>query len=59
MLFALKAYPGRDQVRLTIADGQKTTELELPEVTTGYCAELQRRLADLVGEGGVVVEGGD
>jgi DNA polymerase-3 subunit alpha len=53
---ALKEFPGRDQVRLQVTHESRVTHLRLPDLTTGYCAQLGERLVELVGEEGVVVE---
>ena len=50
----LRDYPGKDEVKLEIVNGEKTTVLRLPK--TGYCPELQQRLAGLVGENAVQAE---
>jgi hypothetical protein len=47
----LLEYPGRDRVRLDIAAGGHRTRVEMPLVTTGYCPELEQRLAALIGQG--------
>jgi DNA polymerase-3 subunit alpha len=52
----LTEFPGNDEVRLAIEGGSGITELEMPHLTTRYCPELQERLAQLVGEDGVVAE---
>ncbi|HJX12654.1 MAG TPA: DNA polymerase III subunit alpha, partial [Dehalococcoidales bacterium] len=54
---ALRIYPGRDEVQLNVVNGGEAIPLKLP-ITTGYCPELQQRLAELVGEGGFRVEPG-
>jgi DNA polymerase-3 subunit alpha len=54
----LKEFPGRDQVRLQVTYESRVTHLSLPDLSTGYCAELGERLAELVGEEGVRVEHG-
>ncbi|MBI4340642.1 MAG: hypothetical protein HY680_11935, partial [Chloroflexi bacterium] len=47
----LLEYPGPDKVHLDIAWSGRRTRLEMPLVSTSYCAELAERLAALVGEG--------
>ena len=47
----LKDYPGQDKVSLTVASGDETTNLEIPEITINYCPELARELSNILGEG--------
>ncbi len=54
VMTVLKDYPGKDEAKLEIVNGEKTTHLRLPK--TGYCPELHQRLAQLVGEAWVGVE---
>jgi len=54
LVTVLKDYPGRDEVKLRIINGEKVTPLRLP--STSYCPELHQHLARLVGEGGLRVE---
>ena len=54
VMTVLKDYPGKDEAKLEIVNGERTTHLRLPK--TGYCPELHQRLAGLVGEAGVGVE---
>jgi DNA polymerase-3 subunit alpha len=54
VMTVLKDYPGKDEAKLEIVNGERTTHLRLPK--TGYCPELHQRLAQLVGEGEVRVE---
>ena len=53
---ALRDYPGSDEVRLRVTKDDEVIKLGLPHLTTGYCPELHRRLAALVGEDQLVVE---
>jgi DNA polymerase-3 subunit alpha len=53
---ALKTFPGRDEVRLNVVNGGAAIPLRLPSIQTGYCPELNQRLAELVGEDGFRVE---
>jgi DNA polymerase-3 subunit alpha len=53
---ALRVYPGHDEVRLNILNGGDAIPLRLPNIATGYCAELQQQLLELVGEDGLQVE---
>jgi DNA polymerase-3 subunit alpha len=52
----LKTYPGRDEVRLNVVNGGTAIPLKIPSLQTGYCSELQKRLVELVGEAGLMVE---
>jgi len=53
---ALRDYPGEDEVCLSVTGGDEIVNLELPDVTAGYCPELHQRLAAIVGEGNLAVE---
>jgi len=53
---AIRDYPGGDDVRLRVMQGDEVTNLKLPEMTTGYCPELHQRLADIVGEQALELE---
>ncbi len=55
---ALKAFPGRDKVKLNIVNGGEAIPLRLPNIQSGYCPELKERLVELVGEDGFRVEPG-
>jgi hypothetical protein len=50
LISLLRDFPGRDEVKLIINNGEKATNLRLHHVTTGYCPELHERLVELVGE---------
>ena len=52
----LGRYKGGDTVRLAIIESDGVVNLELPELTTGYCPELHQQLENLVGEDGVEVD---
>ena len=56
VLAALKVFPGRDSVQLNVLNGGAAIPLDLPGVRTGLCPELERQLAELVGEDGLKVE---
>jgi len=51
----LKDYPGGDEVSLRVTCGDEVIDLKLPEMTTGYCPQLHKRLAAIVGEEALVV----
>ena len=57
LLDIIKCYPGQDEVLLAIDTGDGQVNLEMPGVTTGYCRDLHRQLAGLVGEEGITVRG--
>ena len=49
----LLEYPGEDKVHIDIIARGKRVRLDLPNVSTGYCANLEERLDDLLGAGSV------
>ena len=49
-------YSGTSGVGLEISSGRKRVIMDLPNITTGYCAELHERLEWLLGKGSVRVE---
>jgi DNA polymerase-3 subunit alpha len=50
----LEKFPGEDEVNLAIVSTGKITKMEVPD-PTGYCSELHRQLAGLVGEDNLIV----
>jgi DNA polymerase-3 subunit alpha len=56
LLDTLRDFPGQDEVRLRVTNGTKIINLKVSNIRIGYCAELQQRLVELVGEGGFKVE---
>ncbi len=47
----LKDFPGQDEVKLCITNGEKVSNLKLPDIMhTNYCPELHQRLIAVVGE---------
>jgi DNA polymerase-3 subunit alpha len=56
VVYAIKEFPGRDEVSLRIVNDGKTVNLKLPHIYTGYCPELHKQLAGLVGENGLRVD---
>jgi DNA polymerase-3 subunit alpha len=52
----LKEFPGEDEVTLRISSEDNVDTLRFPNLTTGYCPELNNRLVELVGEAGLRVE---
>ncbi len=55
IIAALRDYPGEDEVSLNVANEKKVFKLRLPGVRISYCPGLHQRLAELVGEEGVVL----
>ena len=51
----LKSYPGGDRFTIVIEDDRHAYNLEFPNDTTAHCADLERDLVTLVGEGNVRV----
>ena len=47
---------GQDEVGLRVTNEEKVTKLKLPNIYTNYCPELDQRLVELLGEGGLRVE---
>ena len=60
LLYKLKGtldeFPGQDEVRLLIDNGEKTTNLKLFNTSINHCPELRQRLVELVGEDGLKLE---
>jgi len=52
----LRVFPGEDEVKLCIVNGDKVVNLKLSNIYTDYCPELRQRLVELVGEGGLRME---
>jgi len=52
----LRSYPGHDEVKLKVANGNKITHLRLFDIHADYCSELHERLVEVVGEGGLKLE---
>jgi DNA polymerase-3 subunit alpha len=55
----LKVFPGDDEVKLCIVNGDKVVNLKLPNIYTNYCPELHQRLVELVGKEGLKMEPND
>jgi DNA polymerase-3 subunit alpha len=53
---ALRDFPGRDEVNLSIVRGNEVVLLKLPDGHTDYCPQLRERLVELVGEEGLRLE---
>ena len=56
VLGLLRSCPGRDRFALLVFEKNAFFQIEFPNDTTGYSSELQRRLADLVGEENLQIE---
>jgi len=52
----LKEFPGQDEVKLCVTNGEKIINLRMSNIYTNHCPELYQRLVELVGEGGLRVE---
>jgi DNA polymerase-3 subunit alpha len=52
----LRSYPGKDHFRVLVFERGKPFTFEFPNDSTGYCAELMRKLQNLVGEENVQVQ---
>jgi len=52
----LRQYPGQDEVRLSVVNGEEVTRLEIPDMTTGYTEELHQQLSSILGEGSLTVQ---
>jgi len=52
----IRRHPGEDEICLVIDTGDGLVKLQMPHITTGYCPDLHQRLANLAGEGMVLVE---
>ncbi len=56
VLETIQGYPGEDEVSLAIATNEGIVNLEMPAITANCCPELQHQLAELIGEGRLIVE---
>ena len=52
----LLEYPGTDRVFLDVSTNGKQVHMELPQITTGYCPELQRGVEALLGSGSLKMD---
>jgi len=52
----LRSYPGHDEVKLKVANGNKVTHLRLFEIHADYCPKLHERLVEVVGAWGLKLE---
>ena len=47
----LLEYPGTDRVHVEITSKGRPVRLEMPLITTGFCPDLEERMASLIGPG--------
>jgi len=52
----LKEFPGQDEVKLCVTNGDKIINLRMSNIYTNHCPELHQRLVELVGEEGLRLE---
>ena len=52
----LRSYPGHDEVKLKVANGNKVTHLRLFDIHADYCPKLHERLVEVVGAWGLKLE---
>ncbi len=52
----LKDFPGQDEVKLSVSNGEKVVNLKLFSIYTNYCPKLHQQLVEVVGEDGLSVE---
>jgi hypothetical protein len=57
VLGALKEHPGKDEVRLSVSNGQRITHLALPDMTADCGQDLMKDLAELVGKENITLDG--
>jgi DNA polymerase-3 subunit alpha len=55
----LRDFPGDDEVRLVVDNTRKVYKMKLPGIGISYSPELHRRLAEIIGEDGMTLEGAD
>jgi len=56
LIAVLRDFPGPDEVKLSVSNGERVINLRLYNIYTGYCSELRQRLIELVGEEGIRLE---
>jgi len=56
LIDTLKEFPGQDEVKLCLTNGEKIINLKLSNIYTNHCPELHQRLVALVGEDGLRLE---
>ncbi|MBA7646946.1 DNA polymerase III subunit alpha [subsurface metagenome] len=52
----LREFPGQDEVKLCVTNGEKIINLRMSGIYTNHCPELHQRLVELVGEEGLRLE---
>ena len=52
----LRGYPGHDEVKLRVTNGNKIIHMRFFDIFANYCPELHERLAAVVGEEGLRLE---
>ncbi|MFC2066813.1 DNA polymerase III subunit alpha [Chloroflexota bacterium] len=52
----LRDFPGRDEVKVIIVNGEKVTNLKLSSIYTDYCPALHYQLTEMLGEDGLKLE---
>ena len=50
LIAVLRDFPGPDEVKLSVTNGERVINLRLYNIYTNYCPELHQRLVELVGE---------
>ncbi|MFQ5997336.1 MAG: DNA polymerase III subunit alpha, partial [Dehalococcoidales bacterium] len=56
LIATLRDFPGQDEVKLSVTNGERVIHLRLYNLYTNYCPELRQRLVELVGEEGLRLE---
>jgi len=54
----LRDFPGQDEVKMRVVNGEKIVNFRLYNVYTHYCPELHQQLVEVIGEDGFTVESG-
>lgn len=52
----LRSYPGHDEIKLRVTNGSKIVHMRFFDIFADCCPELQTRLAEVVGPGGLKLE---
>jgi len=56
LIATLRDFPGQDEVKLSVTNGERVIHLRFYNIHTNYCPELRQRLVELVGEDGLRLE---
>ncbi len=59
IITALKDFPGKDEVKLSITNKDKVISLRLADISADYCPELRQRLVQIVGKRRLKLEPAD